>query len=274
MFIKPCRGLLMSLFDKSRKNPVTGVVQPHWGIDYGNHADNTIVASASGTVRIAVNSTTGFGKYIIITHINGWETVYAHLASINVKVGQKVSQGQLIGVKGTTGNSTGIHLHFEISRGQWSNSYKYHVDPALYIDDPDVRHLQQSLNKLGYSLTVDGIYGAETTKAVLDYQKKNGLTDDGVAGPLTVAAIEKSIAAIITATTNNQNNENGVRYLNLADWQKKETAEVYKFAREKGIFSSAEHEKNVLEGKMTVDQAIFLMTVIAGAALNDGNRIQ
>lgn len=197
MFIKPCHGLITSLYSNSRLNPVLGVVRPHWGIDYGNHTDNTIVAAASGTVRIAVNSTSGFGKYVIITHANGWETVYAHLASYSVEVGQKVTQGQKIGVKGTTGNSTGIHLHFEISKGRWSNSYTHHVDPALYIDDPDVRHLQETLNKLGHNLTVDGIYGSATVKAVLDYQRKYNLAADGVAGRVTVAAIDKSVEGVV-----------------------------------------------------------------------------
>lgn len=183
------------MYDKARKNPVTGKVQPHWGTDYGSHSDNTIIAAAAGKVRIAVNSASGFGKYVIITHDNGWETVYAHLSMINVIAGQRVGQGQKIGVKGTTGNSTGVHLHFEISKGKWSNKYTQHVNPTLYIDDLDVRHLQQSLNKIGYKVTVDGLYGDGLAKAVLDYQKKNKLGADGVAGRVTIAALEKTVTS-------------------------------------------------------------------------------
>lgn len=62
--------------------------------------------------------------------------------------------------------------------------------------------------------------------------------------------------------------------LNLPQWQKVELSKIYKLARDKGVFSSAEHEKNVLEGKMNIDQSIFLATSIAGAALNGGNRVK
>lgn len=193
MFVKPCYGLITSLYSDTRLNPVLNIVRPHWGIDYGNHSNNTIIAAAEGKVRVAVNSSTGFGKYVVITHTNGWETLYAHLSVINVSAGQIVKQGQRIGMKGTTGNSTGVHLHFEISKGKWSNKYSHHADPALYIVDPDVRKLQSSLNKLGYIISNDGIYGKETINAVVDYQKKNGLLADGVAGKITIQAIERSI---------------------------------------------------------------------------------
>lgn len=122
------------------------------------------------------------------------------MSSITVKVGQNVGQGQKIGVKGTTGNSTGIHLHFEISKGRWTNQYTHHVNPALYIDDPDVRHLQQMLNVLGYKVTVDGLYGNEVVKVVAAYQKANKLVADGVAGRVTMAAVEKSFASVAKPT--------------------------------------------------------------------------
>lgn len=197
MFIKPCKGYITSLFSNSRLNPVLGVVRPHWGTDYGNHVDNTIIAAAAGKVRIAIDSTSGFGKYVVITHSNGWETLYAHLSVVSVSDGQSVKQGQKIGVKGSTGNSTGIHLHFEISKGKWSNSYTYHVNPALYVDDPDVRRLQTMLNQLGYKVAVDGLYGDGMVKVVTTYQKSCKLTADGVAGPMTMAEIDKSISALV-----------------------------------------------------------------------------
>ena len=201
MFIKPCHGVVTSLYSSARLDPVgKEVIRPHRGIDYGTHADNTIVAAASGKVRFVDNTKdgkTGFGKYVVITHLNGWETLYAHLASNSVKVGQTVNQGQKIGMKGTTGNSTGVHLHFEISKGRWTNQYTHHVNPALYIDDPDVRHLQSTLNKLGYKVVVDGLYGNGLAKVVLDYQKKNRLVADGVAGRVTIAALEKSVATVV-----------------------------------------------------------------------------
>ncbi|MEK4712220.1 peptidoglycan DD-metalloendopeptidase family protein [Sporosarcina sp. FSL K6-5500] len=196
MFIKPCHGLITSLYSDARLNPVLNVIRPHWGTDYGNTpGQNDIIAAAAGKVRIAVNSGTGFGKYVVITHPNGWETLYAHLTMISVSAGQTVKQGKKIGVKGTTGNSTGIHLHFEMSKGKWTNKYTQHVNPALYINDPDVRHLQLSLNEIGYKVAVDGLYGDGLAKEVLDYQKRNKLGADGVAGRVTIAALEKTVTS-------------------------------------------------------------------------------
>lgn len=69
-------------------------------------------------------------------------------------------------------------------------------------------------------------------------------------------------------------NDGKVEYLNLPKWQRAEMSTIYRQARELGIFTSEQHEKNVLEGKMTYEQALFLMTVISGAALNNGKRVQ
>ncbi|WP_394237311.1 murein hydrolase activator EnvC family protein [Niallia oryzisoli] len=85
----------------------------HKGIDIARPADYSILAASSGTVTYAgwIN---GYGNTIKIQHSNGYTTQYAHLASINVAVGQSVSQGSKIGVMGSTGRSTGIHLDFEV----------------------------------------------------------------------------------------------------------------------------------------------------------------
>lgn len=264
------------MYDKARKNPVTGRVQPHWGTDYGSHSDNAIIAAAAGKVRIAVNSASGFGKYVIITHDNGWETVYAHLSVINVSAGQRVGQGQKIGVKGTTGNSTGVHLHFEISKGKWSNKYTQHVNSALYIDDPDVRRLQTMLNQLGHKVAVDGLYGDGAIKAVNTYQKANKLIADGVAGNATMVSVERSVQSMqaVKPTAPIAPSKKEEKLLELSQTQKVELANVYKHARGKGVFSSAEHEADVKSGKITQDKAIFLNGLIAGAALNGGNRIK
>ena len=74
------------------------------------------MASATGTVVTAGWNGGGYGNYVIIDHGNGYRTLYAHMLnnSIVVKPGQKVSQGQKLGIMGSTGRSTGPHLHFEI----------------------------------------------------------------------------------------------------------------------------------------------------------------
>lgn len=112
----------------------------HNGIDIANSVGTSIRAAASGRV-VKVSSNAGYGKHIMIYHYpdgyNGqkWVTVYAHLSDINVRVGDQVTTGQRIGKMGSTGNSTGPHLHFEIHKGNYR--YSPHeplnsVNPALY----------------------------------------------------------------------------------------------------------------------------------------------
>lgn len=86
----------------------------HNGVDYTSTNKN-IYASDSGVVEIA-SSHRSYGKYVVIDHKNGYKTLYAHLSKINTKKGSKVEKGDVIGVMGNTGNSTGVHLHFEIQK--------------------------------------------------------------------------------------------------------------------------------------------------------------
>lgn len=93
----------------------------HKGIDINLHKGDVIVAAFDGMVRIA-QAKGAFGNVIIIRHYNGLETVYAHLSKIKVKPGQVVIAGQLIGLGGNTGRSSGPHLHFEVRfKGQALN---------------------------------------------------------------------------------------------------------------------------------------------------------
>lgn len=88
----------------------------HKGEDIANPSNPNIVAAATGTVTTAGWNAGGYGNYVVIDHGNGYKTLYGHLLnnSISVKAGQVVNQGQKIGVMGSTGRSTGTHLHFEI----------------------------------------------------------------------------------------------------------------------------------------------------------------
>ena len=85
-------------------------------IDIGTHVGTTLYAAAAGQVIIARSSgwNGGYGKYIVISHYNGTQTVYGHMSQVFVNDGELVYQGQVIGLTGNTGNSTGPHLHFEI----------------------------------------------------------------------------------------------------------------------------------------------------------------
>lgn len=86
------------------------------GVDIASTFGSNILASADGEVIVSKSSgyNGGYGSYIVIKHDNGTQTLYAHLSGVQVAVGQNVSQGQVIGNMGSTGKSTGTHLHFEV----------------------------------------------------------------------------------------------------------------------------------------------------------------
>ena len=110
-----------------RIHPISGQRKMHTGIDLAAPAGTPILAAESGTVILVKTLSTGYGHYVIISHGSNIATLYAHMSSINVSVGQTVSRGQKIGGVGTTGSSTGNHLHFEV-RVNGS-----HVSPWGYI---------------------------------------------------------------------------------------------------------------------------------------------
>jgi murein DD-endopeptidase MepM/ murein hydrolase activator NlpD len=89
----------------------------HLAIDIASGIGTGISASDSGVVVFSGWSTVGYGIMIMVDHGNGYQTLYAHLSQTNVSCGQSVSQGQIIGLGGSTGNSTGPHLHFEVRFG-------------------------------------------------------------------------------------------------------------------------------------------------------------
>ena len=98
-----------------RTHPITGEYRNHGGTDIGASYGSAIYAADSGTVvRSADGWNGGWGNYVMIDHGNGMQTLYAHMSSRAVSVGQTVSRGQTIGYVGSTGMSTGAHLHFEM----------------------------------------------------------------------------------------------------------------------------------------------------------------
>lgn len=99
----------------------------HTGIDYGCPFGTSILASSEGRVMFAGWDNTGYGNMVIVKHTEICSTCYAHLSDIYVKVGDHINQGDLLGHSGSTGNSTGPHLHFE-ARMDWNN-YRTHFDP-------------------------------------------------------------------------------------------------------------------------------------------------
>ena len=111
-YIRPTQGQATSEFNLHRVNPVTGLVSPHTGIDLASPIGTPIVSSNCGVVSFT-GPQGGYGNFTCINHSGGIETCYAHQSEIDVKVGQNVKQGEVIGRVGSTGRSTGPHLHFE-----------------------------------------------------------------------------------------------------------------------------------------------------------------
>ncbi len=96
-----------------RRHPLTGRSTMHNGMDWAGSRGTAILASADGVVKKAGRQG-GYGNMVVIQHDFGIETYYAHLSSMDVRPGQRVSRGQKIGGMGTTGASTGVHLHYEV----------------------------------------------------------------------------------------------------------------------------------------------------------------
>ena len=111
-----------------RTHPKTGKWTMHYGVDLAAPTNTPIYASRAGTVSIAAYQHNGAGHYVQINHGDGYRSIYMHMTRYVVKVGQKVSQGQLIGYCGSSGLSSGPHLHFGIS---YKGTY---VNPANYIN--------------------------------------------------------------------------------------------------------------------------------------------
>jgi murein DD-endopeptidase MepM/ murein hydrolase activator NlpD len=107
----------------------------HTGIDIGASYGASVMAADGGVIIISEYSPS-YGHYIVISHGNGMTTLYAHLSKRLVKEGDKVTQGQKIGLIGSTGNSTGPHLHYEISKnGSRVNPLTYYDSSTYVIDE-------------------------------------------------------------------------------------------------------------------------------------------
>ncbi|HLW56182.1 MAG TPA: peptidoglycan DD-metalloendopeptidase family protein [Bacteriovoracaceae bacterium] len=123
--ILPTQGWITSYFGQ-RMSPWAGRVKMHEGLDIGAPFGTPILAAADGIITFS-GEKAGFGKFVQIDHGYGIETLYAHNQSLHVKAGQRVKRGTLVAGVGTTGHSTGPHLHYEVRVNGIA------VDPLYYI---------------------------------------------------------------------------------------------------------------------------------------------
>ena len=129
-FRQPFQGDYVITLDYGEKFPPLYTDEsPHRGIDYGCPMNTPILASADGYVTYIGRLKQGYGNYIILSHDGAYSTLYAHLSEILVREEQQVKQGQVIGRSGTTGNSTGPHLHFELRKNNIA------IDPKTMLQN-------------------------------------------------------------------------------------------------------------------------------------------
>ena len=119
-----------------RIHPVYKIKKFHEGMDFSAPIGTEVYATGDGTVSVVETSYSGYGKHVKINHGFGYESIYAHMSKFNVKVGQKVKRGDVIGYVGSTGISTGPHLHYEVvKKGQKVNPQLYYFQEDLDPDD-------------------------------------------------------------------------------------------------------------------------------------------
>lgn len=126
-WISPVSGYTVTSPFGMRVHPVLGVSRMHNGIDMACAQGTPIYATRAGKVTVASYQAGGAGNYVSINHLDGFASIYMHMTHFVVSAGQNVSAGQLIGYVGSTGGSTGPHLHFGIS---YAGTY---VNPLAYI---------------------------------------------------------------------------------------------------------------------------------------------
>ena len=126
-WIVPCSYIYVSsVFRPNRPHPILGIVRPHNGIDLAAPRGTPVYATRTGTVTTASEAYEA-GNYVVINHYDGFSSVYMHLDYYIVEPGQYVSAGQCIGYVGSTGLSSGFHLHFGISLNG------VYVNPCSYV---------------------------------------------------------------------------------------------------------------------------------------------
>jgi murein DD-endopeptidase MepM/ murein hydrolase activator NlpD len=133
----PMRDFAITSSFGIRKHPILGSPRFHAGVDLIPRSDESVYAAKAGKVILA-RVHQNYGNTVIIRHDRGIETLYAHLANIQVREGQEVGTDTVLGKVGSTGSSTGVHLHFEVSVGG------YPVDPQKVIET--AHYVQQTKN--------------------------------------------------------------------------------------------------------------------------------
>ena len=144
----PIDGARLSSGYGDRRHPTLGYNKLHAGLDFAARRGTPIYAAGHGVIEKRYVSQT-YGKYIRIRHANGYKTAYAHMSRYAKKQGDRVRQGEVIGYVGSTGRSTGAHLHYEVIKdGRKVNPRRLKFQPDLQLQGEDLEDFQERVRVL------------------------------------------------------------------------------------------------------------------------------
>ena len=151
----PIDGARLSSGFGMRKHPILGYNVQHRGVDFAAPTGTPVYAAGNGTIEMKQRNG-AYGKYIRIRHANNYKTAYAHLSKFAKTPGGKVKQGQVIGYVGSTGRSTGPHLHYEILKNNKRiNPQKLKLPSGRKLKDLELEIFNDVVNKINRQL--DGL---------------------------------------------------------------------------------------------------------------------
>jgi murein DD-endopeptidase MepM/ murein hydrolase activator NlpD len=155
---KPVNNAIMRSGFGGRRHPILGYVKMHTGVDWATPYGTPIFASGNGVVE-KVGWEGGYGKYIRLKHNNGYETAYGHMSAFakGLEVGKRVRQGQVIGFVGSTGVSTGAHVHYEILvNGRFVDPMRIKLPRGRSLDGPLMASFEKERDRLDTMMTNRG----------------------------------------------------------------------------------------------------------------------
>ena len=147
---KPVNNAIMRSGFGSRRHPILGYVKMHTGVDWATAYGTPIFASGNGVVEVA-GWEGGYGKYVKLKHNNGYETAYGHMSAFakGLEPGKRVRQGQVIGFVGSTGQSTGSHVHYEILvNGRFVDPMRIKLPRGRSLDGPLLAGFEKERDRL------------------------------------------------------------------------------------------------------------------------------
>jgi murein DD-endopeptidase MepM/ murein hydrolase activator NlpD len=163
---KPVNNAIMRSGFGGRRHPILGYVKMHTGVDWATAYGTPIFASGNGVVE-KVGPEGGYGKYVRLKHNNGYETAYGHMSAFakGMEVGKRVRQGQVIGFVGSTGQSTGPHVHYEILvNGRFVDPMRVKLPRGRSLEGPVMAGFEKERDRLDAQMNNRG-NGARVSEA-------------------------------------------------------------------------------------------------------------